>query len=507
MSNKISAKKVKIISDMSPQERRYVLSKPENFGYFFTYYFVDYVNYPFAPFHYDMFDDACDLVTGEIREVAWIAFRESAKTSIAKGLITFLAVTEARNYINVDSYSKENAERILFDVVLEFQTNKKLIQDFGQLYNAQKQRNQEVTQKRISNFITNNGVRVEAHSTQEPVRGRLSRQHRPDFVLLDDFETDKTVVSEATTQSIRNHIQEFQGGLASNATVLYLGNYISEYCNIQWIMDKAQVDDGMRVRNIPVMMADLPTWPGKYVLTEAEVDLSDDFPKVSIEKVRKRLSSKDEGDRRFQAEMMNQPVDYANQIFQHSMFQAIDWEDVKRMSTSCYVTIDTAVSQEDKADFTGVTINWVNEEGMWHLKSYRAKITPTEVIDLIFGLHNQYKPEKIGIEKGMYTSVIKPFLQEEMRKRNVYPYIVEVDHQNKKKESRIEWLLPRYESNSIWHIKGECGDLEAELLRHPANVHDDVADSACMQTQIAQRRYSEGLEELDEAPMYSDIGL
>jgi len=505
--NKIDPKKVKEISELSPKERRYLLSKPENFGYFFTYYMVDYVNYPYADFHYDMFDDCADLVTGEIREVAWIMFRESAKSSIAKGLTTFLACTASRNYVNVDSYSRENAERILFDVVLEFQTNKKLIQDFGQLYNAQKQRNQEVTQKRISNFITNNGVRVEAHSTQEPVRGRLSRQYRPDFVILDDFETDKTVVSEAVTQSIRNHIQEFQGGLASNASVLYLGNYISEYCNIQWIMDKAKVDDGMRVRNIPVLMGGKPTWPGKYVLKDSDVDKSIPNPKVSIETIRKRLSSPDEGDRRFQSEMMNQPVDYANQIFQREMFQPIPWEDVKRMSTSCYVTIDTAVSQEQKADFTGITINWVNEQGMWHLKSYRAKITPTEVIDLIFGLHTQYKPEKIGIEKGMYTSVIKPFLQEEMRKRNIYPYIVEVDHQNKKKESRIEWLLPRYESNSIWHIEGECSDLEAELLRHPANVHDDVADSACMQTQIAQRRYSDTLEELEEEPTYSDIGM
>jgi phage terminase large subunit-like protein len=501
----IDPKKIKMIAELTPAERKYILSKEENFPYFFVYYFVDYVNYPFADFHYDMFSDVAKMINCELREVGWIAFRESAKTSIAKGFVTYLAAYNKRNYINVDSYSKENAERILFDIVLEMQTNKRLVEDFGQMYNA-KRENNEVTQKRVSNFITNNGVRVEAHSTQEPVRGRLSRQFRPDAVILDDFETDKTIASEATTLSIRNHIGEFQGGLAPNAFVLYLGNYISEYCNVQWLMDRAKEDDKIMIRNIPVMVSDEPTWPGKYVRNDVD-KVGDNVDKVSIETIEKRLSSPDEGNRRFLAEMMNEPVDYSHQIFHKEMFKYVEWDDITAKSTACYVTIDTAVSQEAKADYTGITINWVDTEGMWHLKSFRKKITPTEVIDLIFGLHNQYHPEKIGIEKGMYTSVIKPFLQEEMRERNVYPYIVEVEHQNKKKEARIEWLLPRYEAGSIFHLKGECGDLENELMRHPVNVHDDVADSASMQTQIAQRRYSEGLEELNEPETYSDIGI
>ena len=54
-----------------------------------------------------------------------------------------------------------------------------------------------------------------------------------------------------------------------------------------------------------------------------------------------------------------------------------------------------------------------------------------------------------------------------------------------KKEIRIRGMLPRYESGSIYHLEGECDDLEGELLRFPNTKHDDTMDSAGYQTQIA----------------------
>jgi hypothetical protein len=38
-----------------------------------------------------------------LRELAWIMFRESAKTSIAKALIVYLIANKKRRYINVDT--------------------------------------------------------------------------------------------------------------------------------------------------------------------------------------------------------------------------------------------------------------------------------------------------------------------------------------------------------------------------------------------------------------------
>src|SRR5712671_1510124 len=86
-----------------------------------------------------------------------------------------------------DGYDKRGAESILFDFVTELQTNNSLIADFGQLYNQPRTKD-EATLKRISHFVTNNRIRVEAHTALTPMRGRLYQQHRPDFILRDDLE-------------------------------------------------------------------------------------------------------------------------------------------------------------------------------------------------------------------------------------------------------------------------------------------------------------------------------
>jgi hypothetical protein len=197
-----------------------------------------------APFHEDCEQDVGELVTGNIKNVAWIAFRESAKTSAVKIALAWIIARQQvidslrakgedvrhwgeRRYINVDSYDKSNAESILFDVVMELQTNDLLIADFGHLYNQPRTKDQ-ATLKRISDFITINGIRVEAHTALTPMRGRLYQQHRPDFVLRDDLENAITAESPAITEKIIRLLDEAKGGMAPHGASLTVGNFIIE---------------------------------------------------------------------------------------------------------------------------------------------------------------------------------------------------------------------------------------------------------------------------------------
>ena len=203
-----------------PKEERIFLAQ-ESFALFVVYYFNHYFSVPFAEYHYEMLEDAQKLVEKEeLRELAWIMYRESAKTTIAKLFIIWLITFKKRSYLNVDSADKENSERILFDVAYELSNNQKLIEDFGILY-PRKKGIDEVKQTRINNFVTENGIRVEAHSTQESIRGRLHLNQRPDFLLLDDFEINKTKDSLAYTKQIQEHITEAMGGMAGNGRILH----------------------------------------------------------------------------------------------------------------------------------------------------------------------------------------------------------------------------------------------------------------------------------------------
>jgi len=458
------------------EERKYLAS--ESFGAFAIYYFSNYFEYSLADFHYEMIDNLELLVnTDEIRELAFIMFRESAKTTFTKLFIIWLIVFNKRKYINVDSFDSENAERILFDIAYELTNNARLIEDYGVFY-SRKRGIDEIKQTKISNFVTENGIRVEAHSTQESVRGRLHLNQRPDILILDDFETNKTKDSVAYTKQIRDHISEAMGGMSPDGKILYLGNYITEFGNVQFLMDRAKLDERIRLMNIPVMRDEIPLWRAKYARTDEEAKATG---KVSIQDKERQL-----GSYVFSYEMMNQPIDDKMAEFKREKAMHITEEEVRRLETLCFVTIDSAVSEKETADYTGITINFVDDNNKWYILTYRLKINSKELIDHLFYLQKTYNPKTIGMEETTFTVAIKPFLNEEMRKRNVFFGITPLKHKSTMKETRIRALIPRWENNAIYLI-GANMELIDEMRSFPRGVHDDILDSLAYQMQVAHR--------------------
>ena len=189
------------------------------------------------------------------------------------------------------------------------------------------------------------------------------------------------------------------------------------------------------------------------------------------------------------------PLTIESQEFREGMFQEREWDEVLKLNTRRFVTIDPAPTKKEGSDFIGICENYIDSENKWNLKAYRVKMDPKALIDLIFKLKSDMNFEKIGIEQGMYIDVLKPFMDDEMRKRNVFFEVMELKHEQVKKELRIRGLLPRYETKSIFHIRGECKDLEEELLRFPKGVTDDVIDAAAYQNQIAEAPSEEQQED------------
>lgn len=209
-------------------------------------------------------------------------------------------------------------------------------------------------------------------------------------------------------------------------------------------------------------------WPTRYSLDE-------------LLKIKKDL-----GLEVFSALYQQRPITDESATFRKDMFRYRELEDVLRLSTRCFVTIDPAPGKTEAADSIGVCINFVDSENKWNLIAYRIKFDSAELIKLLFKLAADYPVEAFGIEKGMYKDVLKPFLDEEMRKRNKFLTIIELDHQQRNKHLRIKGLQPRYEAHSVYHIEGLCDDLEEELLRFPKAEHDDVSDATAYQSQIAE---------------------
>jgi len=244
---------------------------------------------------------------------------------------------------------------------------------------------------------------------------------------------------------------------------------------------------------------------------EGEALWADHFTLENLE-----ATKQDIGSYEFAAQYQQNPVNRETQIFKEEMFKKITLEEVQKKITNCFVTIDTQGKQKatKQSDYTGITINWVDDKNVWYLKSYHKRIGETELFDLIFELHTAYKPQAIGIEKTMFTEAIQPFLTIEMARRNVFPNVVELKHGGTAKEIRIKSLVPRYERGHIYHIEGMCKDLEGELLRFPASRFDDTMDSAAYQSQIAEAPNTdfdydefEAEELMPTEKIFADIGI
>jgi len=181
------------------------------------------------------------------------------------------------------------------------------------------------------------------------------------------------------------------------------------------------------------------------------------------------------------------PVTSESQEFKPEFIQSITEEEVAAKHTRRFLTIDTAISQKTSADYTGIVDNRVDINNKWYIKSEKRKFGPKELIDLLFTYHANNNYDAIGIEKTIYLQAIKPFLDEEQRERNTFLPIVELSHSQTAKEVRIRGLLPRYQTKSVFHIKGQNSDLEGEMFTFPKGIHDDVLDSLAYQPQIAKK--------------------
>ena len=208
----------------------------------------------------------------------------------------------------------------------ELQTNDLLIADFGQLHNQPRTKD-EASLKRISNFVTNNRIRVEAHTALTPMRGRLYQQHRADFILRDDLENAITAKSPPITKKIIRLLDEAKGGMAGHGASLTVGNFIIEN-GVMGYVRKAADGSGGRARFIPILgRQGILSWPDKYVKTDDEAvganrDIADPSKrKISLESKRRELNAG--GRRVYEVEMLLDPVAAGSPFFDRAIIERL----------------------------------------------------------------------------------------------------------------------------------------------------------------------------------------
>ena len=490
----------------NPEKRKYACEK--SIALFSLYYFSEFHHFEMPDFHKDMYEDLnFDGLIGAL----WVAYRESAKTSLAKIGLAHAICYNRKKFILWTSYDLKKASSNLFDIAFALQTNERILEDFGQLFyepdmEIDEEKKKFSKKKSVSEFITVNRIKVKAYSTGTSIRGEVYNSYRPDLIILDDIENSKTIVSEAMTDEVINFMDEMLSGAAPDANFLLLANRLSNAGSVVYFEDKIKSEKNWRVRDIKVVdEAGNITWPQKYVFTDSEAEKINkgiDDPKkrvVSLEQKQRLL-----GYTTYNREMLNTPLTDEERQIKVAWLQEIFTDDeIKNKTCNRYVTIDVADSKargKNDPDATGTTIVDIDAEGNWHVQLVKAShINSPELIDWIFYLWEMYKPVKIGVEKKSLEDQIMPYIRQRSEERQVFPVVVELKHGGVNKQDRIRGALQgRLQHKKIRFRKDAKDDtqkLKNQLYDFPKSKHDDLIDALAYIAQIGLRPFSYGKEE------------
>jgi len=157
-------------------------------------------------------------------------------------------------------------------------------------------------------------------------------------------------------------------------------------------------------------------------------------------------------------------------------------------------TAIAVVKLEDNGDW------WVHkiQHGRWDIRE-----TAVNILKVI----RDFQPTSIGIERGALKNAVLPYLNDLMRKNNIYAHIQDLTHGNKKKTDRVVWSLQgRMEHGRItFNEKEDWSEFKDQLIMFPtAGVHDDLVDALSYIDQLAIANYNADYEE-DEWEVYDKI--
>ena len=167
-----------------------------------------------------------------------------------------------------------------------------------------------------------------------------------------------------------------------------------------------------------------------------------------------------------------------------------------------------AGASKKRLDETAIAVVKLKDNGDWWVaKIQHGRWDIRETAVNILKVIRDYQPTALGIERGALKNAVLPYLNDLMRKSNIYSHIQDLTHGNKKKTDRVVWSLQgRMEHGRVSFNEDEDWDeFKDQLIMFPtAGVHDDLVDALSYVDQLAIANYNADYEE-DEWEVYDKI--
>jgi phage terminase large subunit-like protein len=163
----------------------------------------------------------------------------------------------------------------------------------------------------------------------------------------------------------------------------------------------------------------------------------------------------------------------------------------------------SAGAAKKRLDESAISIVKIEDNGNWWVKDIiHGRWDIRETASKILLAVREHQPIAVGIERGALKNAVLPYLNDLMRKNNVYTHITDLTHGNKKKTDRVVWSLQgRFEHGRISlndEDKSAWKDFIDQYCMFPtAGVHDDLIDSLSYIDQLAVTSYQTDYDDDD----------
>jgi predicted phage terminase large subunit-like protein len=436
-------------------------------------------------FHHELWEYACSVHP----YVAIAAPRGHAKSTagtLAYGLAELLF--RSSRYLLIVSDTEAQATMFVRAMAQELQENDDLIALFGPKKNekGEVQFLKDSEADIVVQFNDGHTFRVMGKGAEQKLRGLLWNGMRPDLVVIDDLENDELVMNKDRRDKLRRWFNAAlrpamspRGKLRMWGTILHMDSLLegfmpkehSKFLVVEDLKMYEQWPD-RRVRGWLSVKYRAHTddfshilWPERFS-KEHFKGLRADYVEQGIPDV-------------YSQEYLNIPIDESVSYFKRADFLPQNEPDYEKR-LNYYCTVDLAISEETRADYSVFLIAGVDENKVIHVKNViRERLDGKEIVDYILSLQKTYDFQAVGIEEMMISKALGPFLREEMIQRDIFPTIVQLKHKGKDKIQRARSIQARMRAKTVKFDKKQDWYplLESEMMRFPRDKHDDMVDA------------------------------
>lgn len=450
-------------------------------------------------FHGDLIPLLQRVEEHEITKPVVIAgFPECGKTTCISLLLPLHAICHPRHTYYDDGRSRdvskrfilfmsaiaENAMLLMDPVLRELEENESLIQSYGNLY-RHSESNKIQPQWSAKRATTLNGVHLEARSRNTKLRTIKWRQYRPDLVLPDDIEDDKSVSSRAMRQELMTWFTTvlLNRLSAERGNCVFTGNILHE----QSLMNNLLVygkDHGWETRIYRSYELDPKSGLKVYLMPER---FGAEWEKNKRQEMMGRESA-------FDQEFLQNPNAGEAEV-SYEDFDYYEPRELEERIEYCemYTAVDPAASQDQRADFTAiVTLAYDVDTGTCYvLPIVHDHFSIQEQVDAAIRVYTQYQPILFGVEAVGYQKVLGPLISKQADDHGFSIPVVEVKQGRMDKYTRIRRLFPSIKNGALKFLRNDdthriCIDQLVTISKGVDPENDDAADALEMAKRLQE---------------------